>query len=784
MTKKELTFAELKAICSDDFPDEYGDVTSYDEDLIGQERSFEALDMALTMEDKGYNIYLAGHSVINKAKYIQKYIERKTTDFETPDDWCYVYNFDEPSMPKPIRLSSGKGREFKNDMKTFISELESDIKQQFDSIEFQLQKNKITNNLKDKNENLMKQIKIDAQEYDFETQVTDKDIYFIPIIDGVKLSEEMFEELTEEQQDEIVHKSEILQQRATKVLKLIQENQRETEEKTAQLQKDIALILLRHSILELMDKYKDFIDVCEYLMACEQDITTDIDSWIETEESEDSLMALLPNVYKSKSKDHRLKYRVNLMVDHSNTSGVPVIYGMSPSFYNITGKIEYENDLGSLKADYMKIKPGLLHKANGGFLILELDELLKHGYSWYILKLIMKTEKIHFKEIRDSTTSVTECLQPLPIPLDVKIILIGESAYYQLLSEYDSSFKNLFRMKIFFQNEAKKTEENKERLAAFIIQFVQSRNITSIDKGGIMAVMRYATRLVMDSHKFSSDLEPVRELLMECCHLARRLDIDVITEELVSKAIKERENRLNYIEERLDELISKNHILINVEGEKVGQINALAVIDVGDYAFGKPSRLTATTYKGKAGIINIEKEVNMSGKVHDKGIHVLTGYLGHKYAQEEPLSLTCQVCFEQNYSYVDGDSASSAELYAIVSSISGLPINQSLAVTGSMNQFGEIQPIGGVTYKVEGFFNVCKKRGLTGEQGVIVPFQNLNDLVLREEILNAVEEGKFHIYPVQYVDEALEILLDHSAEEIHEIVAKKLQKNNEKKKTD
>lgn len=777
---KELTFAELKAISSDDFSLD-GTEVACDRDLLGQDKSFNAIDEALTMNDEGYNIYLAGHSVLNKAKYIKKYIEEKTADLKTPDDWCYVYNFEEPSSPKPIRLGAGMGREFKQDMKAFISELESDLMGQFESIEFQLQKNKISNRLKEKNELLMKQMKVDAKEYDFETQITDKDIYFIPIVDGVKLSEEMFEALSEEEQDDIVHKSEVLQQRATKVLNLIQENQKEAEKRTAELQRDIALILLRHTTLKLLDKYEAYEEVCDYLIACEKDITESIDDWITVEDSEDSLMALLPSVYKTKSTDHRLKYRVNLLVDNSETKGPPVVYGLSPSFYNLTGKIEYENDLGSLKSDLMKIKPGLLHKANGGYLIIEVDELLKQSYSWYILKLILKTNKIHFKEIRDLSASLAESLQPNPIPLDVKIILIGESMYYQLLAQYDSSFKNFFRMKIYFDNEASKTESNKEKLVSFIIHFIKEKGMTSIEKTGILAVMKYATRLVMDKDKFSSDLEPIRELLMECCHLAKKRNVDLITEEMVDQTIKNREMRLNYVEERLDELISKNHILINVQGSKVGQINALAVIDIGDYAFGKPSRVTATTYKGKAGIINIEKEVNMSGKVHDKGVHVLTGYLGHKYAQESPLSLTCQICFEQNYSYVDGDSASSAELYAIISSLSGIPIKQSLAVTGSMNQFGEIQPIGGVTYKVEGFYNVCKKRGLTGEQGVIVPYQNLNDLVLKQEIIDAVGEGKFHIYPVQYVDEAMSLLMDRDAEEIHKVIEEKLLKQSEKK---
>ncbi|WP_105616625.1 Lon protease family protein [Vallitalea okinawensis] len=782
LTKRELSFSELKAICCDQIADECSDDVKVEEDdLLGQEKSFQALDFGLSIQEHGYNIYLAGHSVVNKARYIEKFIKRKAKEFDTPDDWCYVYNFNDPSMPKPIRLSPGKGKEFKNDMKLFITEFEKEIDKQFDSIEFQLQKSKIVNAFKEKNENLMKQIKIDAEEFQFDTQVTEKDIYFIPIINGEKLSEEMFDNLTDEQQDSIVRKSEILQQRATKVLKMIRENQKESDSKVIELQTSIALILLREHILSLMEKYKDASDVSTYLEEVEADIVDSIDSWISTDEGSDSLVSLLPSLYKGNNKDHKKRYEVNLLIDHGETEGAPIVYGISPSFYNLVGKVEHETDLGNIKSDFTKIKPGLLHKANGGFLILEMDELLNHGYSWYILKLILKTGKIHFKEIKDSTTTPTESLHPLPIPLDIKIVLIGESVYYQLLSEYDSNFRDLFKMKIYFQHEAKKTEENKEKLVAFIINFVKKKNITSIDKKALVAILKYATRLVMESDKITSDLEPIRELLVECCQWAHKLDIDIITEDLIEKVIKEREERSNYVEERLDELISNNQILIDVNGDKVGQINALAVIDLGDYTFAKPSRITATAYKGKAGIINIEKESNMSGNVHNKGVHVLSGYLGHKYAKQFPLSLTCQICFEQNYSYVDGDSASSAELYAIISSISEIPIKQSIAVTGSINQFGEIQPIGGATYKVEGFYNVCKKKGLTGNQGVIVPYQNVRDLVLKEEILEAVREKKFHIYAVENVDEALEILMGMPADKIHTVISKKLRSDNKKR---
>lgn len=781
--KRELTFEELQMLSSDELHYECRDeVEVLSDDIIGQEKALEALDFGLEIADASYNIYLAGDTILNKARFVEDYVKDRVKDHEAPKDWCYVYNFEDPSMPIPISLETGKGKEFKDDMEGLITNFGNELRRQFDSIEFQLQKTKITNHFKDKNENLMKQIKLDAEEFDFETQITDKDIYFIPIIEGDKMSEEMFDGLSQEEQDIIIENSEILQQRATKVLKAIRENQLRADEKVSKLQTDIGLILIRDEILKLLDKYREYEEISKYIELLEKDIVANMSLWLSEDTEEDGLLSLLPSLYKSSDSDFKKKYEVNLIIDNSGKKGKPVIYGMNPSFYNLIGKIEQESELGSTKSDFTKIKPGLLHKANGGVLILELEELLAHAYSWYIMKLCMKTGLIHYKELKDSTTLPTETLKPIPIPLDVKVVLIGKSEYYQLLKQLEPIFGELFKMKIYFPYEALKNDSNKNKLIAFAKKFVKSRDIEDINKEAMLCLLKYSTRYVMEGDKFLSNLVPIKELLLECCQWAKLSKEKVLTKELMLKTIYEKEKRANYVEERLDDLIEHNQLLIDVKGTKVGQINGLAVLDLGDYTFAKPSRITATTFKGKAGIINIEKEANMSGKVHDKGVHVLTGYLGNKYAKKSPLSLTCQICFEQSYSYVDGDSASSAELYAIISSISEIPIDQSIAVTGSINQFGEIQPIGGVTYKVEGYYSVCKKKGLTGTQGVIIPYQNIKDLVLKEEILEAIKKDEFHIYPVGHVDEAIEILMATPADKVHTSIIKKMKTDNSKKK--
>lgn len=785
--RRELTFQELDALCSDSLLNECrndNDIEVDEIDMLGQDKALEALDFGLKIDDKSYNIYLAGSTIQNKATFIEGYIKEQAKSLDTPDDWCYVYNFKDPSMPIPIRLKAGKGKILKDQMESFIQDFGKELTKQFDSLEFQLQKTKITNHYKEKSENLMKQMKLDAQACNFETQVTDKDIYFIPVLDGEKLSEEMFDELSKEEQDDIIEQSEVLQQHATKVLKAVRETQRRADEKVKKLQTDIALILLRDHVLDLIEEYNDNEDVTTYLKLVEKDIVDNINQWIDEEDEEEGLLSLLPSLYKSSDGDHKKRYEVNLMIDNSETEGKPVVYGINPSFYNLIGKIEQESELGSTKSDFTKIRPGILHKANGGILILELEELLVHAYSWYIIKLCLKSGKIHYKEIKDSTTLSTECLRPVPMPLDVKIVLIGKRRHYYLLKDLEPIFGELFKMMVFFPYDAKKTDKNKLKLVHFVRDFLKEKEVSDIDDEAMTSLFKFSTRQVMESDKFLSNLMPIKELLVECCHWAKAQGSKTITKEVMERTLKEKEQRVNYIEERYDELFDREHILIDVDGKKIGQINALAVLDYGDHAFAKPTRITATAFKGKAGIINIEKESNMSGSIHDKGVHVLTGYLGNKYAREYPLSLTCQICFEQSYSGVDGDSASSAELYAIISSLSEIPIAQNMAVTGSINQFGDIQSIGGVTLKVEGFYHLCKERGLTGDQGVIIPYQNVKDLVLKDEVLEAVRDGKFHIYPVTHVDEALELLLGQEANLIHKTIEERLEVERQRNKKD
>lgn len=774
--EKELTYESLIYKCDDELINDRSlDDLDNESDFIGQDKALEAFDFGVKIKEKGYNLFLINNSGLNKLESIEKHLRDITEGHNAPDDWCYVYNFENPMKPKPIRLKAGLGKVFKKDMKKFIDKFSEDLARQFSSVEFELQKNKINEVYKEKNEELLKQIKNEAEDYEFDTQVTEKDIYFIPILDEEKLSEEMFDELSEEQQDSIIKKSEVLQEKATQILKKIKYNQTKSDEKVDDLKKNITIILLRDYMEELTDEYGDYESVLEYLNDVQNDIVDNIDQWINNDDHQDKLLSLLPS-YKNNGEDQKRKYNVKLLVDNSDTKGAPVICGFNPSFYNLLGKIEHESE-NIVLDDITTIRPGLLHKANGGYLILEAEELLTNTYSWYALKLMLKSQKIFYKQLKETSSNTQlASIDPLPIPLELKIILVGSSYFYNLLYYYENSFKHLFKLKIFLDHEIEKNIDNQKKMIKYIKNKVRVEGFNNIDKEAVYAILRYSSRMVMNIDKLVSSVEPINDLLVEAFKWANEINEDTITKEVIEMAIKERNNRVNYLEGKIDKLIDDKQIMIDVVGEKIGQINALAVIDVGDYTFAKPTKITATTFRGQKGIINIENEADMSGKVHNKGVHILSGYLGYKYAQRFPLSLSCQICFEQNYSMVDGDSASSSELYAVLSSISKIPIKQNIAVTGSINQFGEIQPIGGATYKVEGFFNICKRKGLDGSHGVIIPHQNIKDLVLNQEVLNAVKEKKFHIYAIESVDEGIEILTGVPAKRIHETVYRTLKR--------
>jgi lon-related putative ATP-dependent protease len=483
----------------------------------------------------------------------------------------------------------------------------------------------------------------------------------------------------------------------------------------------------------------------------------------ESASEEQQQIVLVPSMAGEESGPED-KYKVNLIIDNSEVKGAPVIVDFNPSYYNLIGRIEYETDHGSMITDYTMIKPGLLHQANGGYLILQADDILRNAHSWEALKRALRTKKITIENMQEHLgLAAVSTLRPEAISLNIKVLMVGSSELYHLLLQYDEDFKKLFKIKADFDEEMEKNTDNVLKYARFIASFCKREAALSFDKTAVSRVVHYSSRLVDDRSKLSTRFNDIVEILAESSVWAAIEGSCYVNEKHVDKAIKEKEFRSNKYDEKLLKLLEEGTIMIDVTGKVVGQINGLSVLDLGDYAFGKPSRITATTYIGKSGIVNIEREIEMSGTSHSKGVMILSGYIGQKYAQEMPLALTASICFEQLYSGVDGDSASSTELYAILSSLSELPINQGIAVTGSVNQKGEIQPIGGVNQKIEGFFEVCRQKGLTGRQGVMIPHQNVKNLVLKDEVLSAIKEGLFHIYAIKTIDEGIEILTGYPA---------------------
>jgi len=468
----------------------------------------------------------------------------------------------------------------------------------------------------------------------------------------------------------------------------------------------------------------------------------------------------MPNpMPKMENKEPWLNYRVNLFIDNSKLEGAPVILDTNYTYYNIFGKLEYENQYGQLKTDYMMLKPGLLHQANGGYILFQAKDILQNPVCYEMLKKTLKTKELAIENNMEQRTSmILISLKPEPIPIDVKVVLVGNSNIYHTLLSMDEDFRKLFKIKVEFEDEAPKTAENVDKLSRFVKSFCMQEELMDLDREAMAKVIEFASKLAGDKEKISTQFSEIAQIVGEAATWAKLGKSKVVTKEYIVKALEERVDRIKKYDEKYLQMIKEDALLIDTQGYKVGQINGLTVISIGDYSFGKPSKITANTFVGKAGIVNVEREVDLSGSSHSKGVMILSGYLGEQFAQEMPLSLTASICFEQLYGGVDGDSASSTEAYAVLSSLSGIPINQSIAVTGSVNQKGEIQPIGAIHEKIEGFYQICKMRGLNGEQGVIMPIQNVRNLHLADEVIEAVKKGKFHIYAIKTIDEGIEIL--------------------------
>lgn len=726
--------------------------------IIGQERAVKSMEFGLKIRMKGYNLYLSGLSGTGKTSYAYECIRKAAEAGTVPDDWCYIYNFDKPSQPMAVRLPAGTGRVFQKDMDDFIKILKVEINKAFDTEDYEKEKSVILKEFQNKRNLLLDELEDCAEKQGFKVKTTQTGIYFMPVVDGKVIDEEEYEGLDDKTRHAISEKSGDIQLESLDIIRRIKNIEKDAEDRVAVWENKVALFALGIHINDLKEKYQQYDKVGIYLEKVQEDILKNLEDFIEDEESDSPQQMMIPWM-KRESGSPADKYKVNLLVDNSALEGAPVILDFNPTYYNLMGRLEYENDFGAMTTDFTLIKGGLLHQANGGYIILQAKDVLSNTQSWEALKRVLRTREITIENIKEQMGLVSvSALKPEPIPMEVKVVMVGSEYLYQLLYEADEEFRKLFKIKVDFDEEMEWNTENILKLAQFISAFCKRENALPFDRSGMAKVVEYSSRLVEDQQKLTTRFNDIAEILAEASTWAMMEGSAAVGAANVRKAIEEKKYRSEKYDKKLLEMLEDGTIMIATSGKVVGQINGLSILDMGDYSFGKPSRITATTYMGESGLVNIEREVEMSGTSHSKGVLILNGYIGQKYAQEMPLSLSGSLCFEQLYSGVDGDSASSAELYAILSSLADAPIHQSIAVTGSVNQRGEIQPIGGATGKIEGFFELCKIRGLDGSHGVIIPHQNVRNLVLDDEVAEAVREGKFHIYPVQTIDEGIEIL--------------------------
>lgn len=766
--KYELDYTQLKNNCSpSDFSfQSTAELTPLD-GIIGQERAVKAFEFGLAVKMKGYNIYMSGPSGTGKTTYAVNSAQKLAETEPVPRDWCYVYNFENPMKPQAISFEAGIGKHFKDDMAELVVQVQKELSKAFLSEDYQHQKLVIVHGFEDKQDEMFDEMSVLADEYDFMLKSMDSSIYFIPIVNGEPVENESYDVLSEEEKVMIEKKNQTLQEKISPLMREIHKLRKECDKQVEELNHKVGMAAIGHHIEELLENYKAYDRAVSYINDVRKDILDNLDYFVEEEQSEEEMLsALLPLLGKKQEEDITLRYRVNLIVDHSQTQGAPVMVTFNPTYNNLMGEIEYDSEFGSLTTDFMKIKSGLFHQANGGYLIVQAHDILSVPHAWDALRSVIKTKEIDIDSIREMQGSTAApVLKPEPIPIEFKVIMIGSTYFYDFLSDCDEEFDKFFKIRADFDYEMPRTNENMLQITRFIKGFVDREKTLEFDVSAICEIIEYSSRSVSNQDKLSTRFNYLAEILVEAYTWAKLENASIITVEHVRKAIYEKEQRMKLYEEKLDEMLDDDVIMIDTQGAKIGQINGLAVLDMGSYTFGTPSRITATTYVGKSGIVNIEKEASMSGHTHDKGVQIITGFLGQTYAQKFPMALSCRVCFEQNYNGIDGDSASSTELYCIISSLSGLPISQNLAVTGSVNQKGEIQAIGGVTQKIEGFFKLCKKRGLTGDQGVIIPISNVKELVLNDEVVDAVKKGVFHIYPISHIDEGIELLMNYPAGE-------------------
>lgn len=761
---KELKWSELKSQTDEKFI-QFDSTNDYEpfNGIIAQERALNAIKTAMQIPQKGFNLYVSGSIGIGKTSYALSIVNTLASKQKVPNDYCYVYNFDNPNEPIAISLEPGMGLELKQDMNRFISTLLSRLSKDLAGDMFEKEKKNIKDRYAKMKEQVMKEFDASTFNQGFKCRNTEGGIAFSPVHNGVVLDEANFNLLDAATKKYFEEQSPKIQEQTLEVLKELDSLDKKCENVINEWEANLVTFAVTQCMSDLKIKYKKYLKVQNFLYSIQSDAIKNVDAFkfYEQSQKKQSCTNVNPQLMAMQQKYRQPweNYRVNLVIDNDKLAYAPVILSKNPNYFDLFGKLEFETTPTGIKTNYMMLKPGLIHKANGGYLIVNLRDLLMSAPTWEAFKRVLRNQELSIDSSRDIAQPVTVVsLKPEPIPINIQVILIGSEANYQQLCNMDVDFKKLFKIKADFDDTYDKNKENVEKLIRYLSYICKSHSLLPFDKSAIKEIISYSSRCAANKNKLTAIMQDILDIAIESNFVAKTNRNKMVTGADVQKAVATKNKRFSKFSDNLNNMISDGDIMISTSGESVGQINGLTILCNGNSSFGKPVRITANTFIGKSGVVNIEREVALSGTSHSKGVYILSAYIGEKYAQDFPLSLTASICFEQLYNGVDGDSASSTELYAILSSLANRPINQALAVTGSVNQKGEIQPIGGVTEKIEGFFKVCKDKGLNKENGVLIPYQNVKNLTLNDEVIEAVKNGTFHIYPISTIDEGIEIL--------------------------
>ena len=731
--------------------------------FIGQERAVRAIEFGLALDRPGYNIFVTGLTGTGKTTLVRSYLERIVAERTAAElglpslsDWCYVYDVADADRPTALRLNAGEGQKLKAQMDGLVVALRTSLVQALGSEEYQAQRKAIVEASEAKQRAVFDEISRESLAAGFLFQVTQTGMMLVPARNGQPLSQEELAKIKPADREALIKRRAELSERVETSLEQVRALERQTAEEVGSLERRAAEFAISRPFNTLLTTWREP-EVLHYVEEIRAYTLENLALFFEQPKPEQAPEGEVPHL--GNHRDQFLAYRVNVLVDRSRAKGVPVVIETNPNWSNLFGKIERRAYMGAYFSDHTMLKPGSLHHANGGYLVVGAKELLSSPGVWDAFKRAIRNREVRLEDPAEALGMfVPQGLRPHPVPLDVKVIVTGDDSIYHLLSRLDDDFWEIFKVKADFDYQIDASPEYEAAYCGFIRQICASERLRPFSPGGVARVVEEGSRMVADQKKLSARFGFLKDLLIEADYWAGSEGSAQVEAAHVRRAADERFYRSGLVADRIRDMISDGTLMVDVEGGVVGQVNGLAVYDLGDIAFGRPSRITARTFVGRAGVVNVEREAKLSGSTHDKGVLILSGYLGWRYAQERPLSLVASIAFEQSYDGVDGDSASSTELYAILSSIAELPLDQSIAVTGSVNQRGQVQPIGGANEKIEGFYDVCRAIGLTGRQGVVVPRRNVRNLMLREDVVDAIGRGEFHIYAVDTIDEGLEIL--------------------------